>query len=507
MSLPTTTLRKTALATYALALTAAMLSRLVPIICDQLVAPFDLISEGPHLSAISAVRDGFNIYAPESYTDLPFHIIPYVPLLHALVAMLPADPTNPFLTGRVLSMLFMCGAAASLFVITRPRDWLCIPLIACACFFLIRPVTGNTAYLRSDPAGLFFSVTAVVTLSRRTPTTRMAVFAGVLCAIALACKQSFVAATATCFLYLLIRSTRRALVFASAEAAVLGALATAATLRWGTGFWFCVLLPATRYPRDWPSFVAHWQDMLKQPLFSCLVLMVLLLSFSVVKRSRAALFTDTPYALYVLISFAAQSSALSGIGASNHYFIEPVLVALLWLVFSTTRMPFEQLAHWKLGAGLTVIAICVILEFRYAEPAEYRYTTAVATAEHIRNRDWVIAETNRRGIPQGQLLNLKNSPVTFDYPGQMNVNDPYLFFVLWETRQLSTEPLLRAISNRYFDAVFVAPGLVSGIGQGADRPLQNVLRVLFQHYQLAIHGADVNVLTPRRVSLFQGGTS
>jgi hypothetical protein len=80
----------------------------------------------------------------------------------------------------------------------------------------------------------------------------------------------------------------------------------------------------------------------------------------------------------------------------------------------------------------------------------------------------------------------------------MNMDDPYLFSVLWETGTLSTEPVLRAIESRYFDAVFVAPTLATGQGQSADEPIQNVIRVLFQHYELAIHGADVNVLTPRR---------
>jgi hypothetical protein len=76
---------------------------------------------------------------------------------------------------------------------------------------------------------------------------------------------------------------------------------------------------------------------------------------------------------------------------------------------------------------------------------------------------------------------------------------------MWEIGRLSPAPLLRAIQDHYFDAVIVAPGLVSAAGQPLDNPVQNLLRVLFEHYQLAIYGEDVNVLTPRPAP--QGSTS
>src|SRR5437868_11766649 len=149
------------IAACAVAVTAGAMARLVPIVHDQLVAPFDLISEGPHLQLIMAMRDGVNIYAPEMHLDSPFRMVPYVPLFHAIIAMLPADPANPFFTGRVVAMCFMFAAAASLYAVAPVRDWAGIPLAGFASFFLVRPIVGNTAYLRSDHAGLFFSVVAV----------------------------------------------------------------------------------------------------------------------------------------------------------------------------------------------------------------------------------------------------------------------------------------------------------------------------------------------------------
>jgi hypothetical protein len=492
----TTTAGKAALAACGIAFTIGAAYRLVPIIRDQLVAPFDLISEGPHLEGIKAIREGFNIYAPESYQGPPFHIIPYVPLFYVLVAALPADPGNPFFTGRMCSMLFMFASAASLFAVARPREWIGIPLVALACFFLIRPVVGNTAYLRSDEAGLFFSVAAVMTVANGV-TRRRAVSAALLCAVAIACKQSFIAASATCFLYLLLWDRRLAVVFALATAGFVAVLATVATAYWGRGFWFCVFLPATYYPRDWPSFFDHWNDMWKQPVFTFIAATLGVVSLAALIRRRITFFTATPYFLYVVVSVLVQQIPLSGIGASNHYFFEPVLATLLWLVWSSTQIAPDALFDWKLAGMLAVLGLCTIAELRDPNSAEYRYTTATATAEHVRNRAWVIDQMNRRGIRHGELLNLKHSPVTSDYPGRVNVDDPYLFFVLWETGGLSTEPLLRAIAEHHFDAAIVAPTLVNAEGQTADNPVQNVIRALFRDYELAIHGVDVNVLTPR----------
>src|SRR6266404_6147201 len=70
------------IAVCAMGLTMGAMARLIPIIRDQLAAPFDLISEGPHLQLMIAVRDGFNIYAPESHLDSPFRLVPYFPFFH-----------------------------------------------------------------------------------------------------------------------------------------------------------------------------------------------------------------------------------------------------------------------------------------------------------------------------------------------------------------------------------------------------------------------------------------
>ncbi len=95
------------------------------------------------------------------------------------------------------------------------------------------------------------------------------------------------------------------------------------------------------------------------------------------------------------------------------------------------------------------------------------------------------------------MLNLKNSQVTHDFDGEMNLNDPWMYItVLFESRPITVARLVHAIETRYFDAVLVAPGLTSAAGQTTDNPTQHIIRTIFRYYALRVRGGEVNVLTP-----------
>ena len=161
---------------------ATSAARLVPVVRDHLAATFDLMSEGPHMSTVKALERGDDIYDPRSFLDLPFYMTPYTPLYHVVVAALPQRAGNPFFTGRVVATVCMLTAAASLLFVAG-RGQLPTALIALAAFFLIRAVTDNTAYLRSDALALCLSVWAVA-LVMRARSARAAAAVGALCALA-----------------------------------------------------------------------------------------------------------------------------------------------------------------------------------------------------------------------------------------------------------------------------------------------------------------------------------
>ena len=384
---------------------ATSAARLVPVVRDHLAATFDLMSEGPHMSTVKALERGDDIYDPRSFLDLPFYMTPYTPLYHVVVAALPQRAGNPFFTGRVVATVCMLAAAASLLFVAG-RGQLPTALIALAAFFLIRAVTDNTAYLRSDALALCFSVWAVA-LVMRARSTRAAAAVGALCALGFAAKQSYVAAAAACCLYLLAADVRRAgwLVLGGAATGALCAAAAWAT--WGNGFWLAVTIPITDYPRDLQACLLHWRMMLAQPVFLAIVAIALA---AIVPGWRVAL--RSPFLAYALLAWAAGAWVSTGVGAENHDLIEPVLATLLWIVFVARHRRETVALDWPWVLAVTVLAFAVAREMRNPDRASYSQTNPAATARYLEARahDSGAARLRRRARSEAQPQELTDRP-------------------------------------------------------------------------------------------------
>jgi MFS family permease len=477
----------------ALALALAALSRLVPVVAAQLAAPFDLISEGPHMCTVQAIMRGLDIYDPRSFLDLPFYMTPYSPLFHVLVAALPQSAANPFLTGRVLAIVFMFGAAAALLGAAGPRRG-ALALLAIGTFFLIRPVTLTTAYLRSDGMAVCCAAWAVV-VAWRSHSRGGAAAAGALCALAAAAKQSFLAPGIACLLWFALAQRRRLGAFLLGGIATGAALALAATAYWGTKFWIAMTIPVTDYPRDMESFFIHWRMMFAQPVFVVLVGGALIVTAALlVARPREAL--ATPFLLYVLFAWPLQTWVMTGIGAENHDLIEPVLATFLWIVVASSRDGSTPRLDWRWGLGLAALAVAVALELRNPDPATYSATTPAKTARYVEAREAMRQALAARGLDHGAMLNLKNSQVVHDYAGDFTINDVWMYItVLWNTRPETVDRLVAAIEAERFDGIFVAPGVLSAERETGNSPWARISHAVFAHYRVSLRGAEVNVLT------------
>jgi hypothetical protein len=478
---------------------ATSLSRLVPVCLDQLAAPFDLISEGPHMCTVKAIQAGSNIYDSRSFLDLPFFMTPYTPLYHVLVAALPQHPENPFFTGRVVAALFMVAAAATLLVVAG-RGQRATAVIAVAAFFLIRSVTGDTAYLRSDSMALCWSAWAVV-LAARARAPRAVLATGALCALAVAAKQSFLAAPVACAAYYLLTDRRRLGWLVLGGAVVGAACGLAAWAYWGNGFWLAVTIPVTDYPRDIESFFVHWHMMFVQPIFVFLLATATVVTAAAIARERGAALA-TPFFAYMLFSWTLQTWVMTGIGAENHNLIEPVLATLLWIVVVARRSRETVRIDWAWALAVAALGLCVALEMRNPDRFSYSYTTPAKTARYVRARTAVEGALRTLGVDHGRMLNLKNSQVVHDFAGEMAVNDVWMYItVLWNSRPETADRLIHAIEAEHFDAIFTSPGVVSAAHDPGQGPWARIIRAVFAHYALAYHGEEVNVLIRRRVGL------
>src|SRR6266404_3765463 len=377
---------------------AAALSRVVPVVRDHLAAPFDLGSEGPHMSTVKALEHGDDIYDPRSFLDLPFHMTPYMPLYHAIAAALPQRAENPFFTGRVVAAIAMIAAAASLAFVAGRRD-LPTALIAIAAFFLIHSTTDNTAYVRSDALALCFSAWAVA-LVMRARTHHAAAACGALCALGFVAKQSYVAVSVACFLYLVATDVRRASWLVLGGVATGAACAAAASAYWGNGFWLAVTIPMTDYPRDMEACFLHWRMMMAQPVFRAIGgIAIAATAASLVEWRRAARAADdahpraytsrvaiaSSFLPYALIAWAAGGWVSTGVGAGNHDLLEPVLATLLWIVF-VARQRRSTVLDWPWVLAVTVLALAVAREMRNPDRGSYSETDAAATARYLDRR-------------------------------------------------------------------------------------------------------------------------
>lgn len=479
-----------------MALAWVALSRLVPVVRYQLAAPFDLISEGPHMSTVKALWSGFDIYARQSFLDLPFFMTPYTPLYHALVAALPQDPANPFYTGRLVAAAFMALAAATLPAVAA-RGHRAFAVLALGVFFMIHSVTGNTVYLRSDSMALCFSVWAVV-VAARASNGRDVAMAAALAALGVSAKQSFLAAGLACFVHVGLHRPRDLGTFFATGIAVGIGLGAAATAWFGRDFWFAVTIPLSDYPRDIASYWVHVDMMLAQPLVRFVLGAGVVATVAAFARDgRRAL--ATPYLSYAVVAWVLQNGVMTGVGAENHNLIEPILATLLWIVVASQGDGTPLRLGWVRAVGLATLAGCTLLELGNADARLWSYTDPVATARYVADRDAARAALAELGAAHGRLLNLKNSQIPHDFDqGEMNLNDLWMYItVLWNSRPETVDRLIAALEGERFDAVIVAPGVVAVDPNPNHEPWPRISRALFAHYGVAYRGHDVNFLTRR----------
>ena len=225
-----------------LAITIFSVYRIFLVAKDHLSTPFDLGYESPQLCTIRAIQKGHNIYDPDIYNELPFILTMYTPAYHYLVAFLPQHPSNRFFTGRIVSMVFMVLASFCLLFPWRIRQDLTFSILAIGCFFIIHEILSRTLYLRNDSMALFFSGAAIILAERANNKPLRIIFVSLISFIAFTCKQPFLAATASCFLYFLVRNHRDALIFAVSCLFLFVIFGVFAQFYWGEGFWFSVFV-------------------------------------------------------------------------------------------------------------------------------------------------------------------------------------------------------------------------------------------------------------------------
>ena len=437
----------------AVLLAGASLGRMLAVAADQLAAPFDLMYETPNLRTIQLLQAGRSIYATEVYAAPPFWLTIYTPAYHYVVSWLPPSTTNPFLPGRLVAMACMLLAPIATFAVARTQAW--AATLAVGVWFLLHTVVCSTAFLKNDSMAVLLAALAVV-CAAETRGPRWLVLSSACAAAAFFTKQSFLAAPAAVLLFLLLRDRRRAIQFAAVTAALLGAGLALSAAAWGSGFFFSVF-GALRNPMSARQFVEQWRLMGTEPLFVAVFALAAAEAVRAAVVGRLRALTGSPYLLYLIAAVGVLCATLGKTGSSSNYFFEPVLAALLWLVYSVRGPAGEGSSiPWRVRGAVALLVVLGVADLARAPHSDYSYTdraTRRAVASKLRE---AAAEIRSLGTAEPRILNLAWASLSHPLPGEICLNDPYLYSLLLASGQLSPRAIIEPVARLEFDGILVS---------------------------------------------------
>lgn len=476
----------------------ASLWRVGRVSADHLAATFDLAYESPNLRSIQLMQQGEYVYDTALYEQAPWWLTPYTPLYHHLVALFPANPDNPFVPGRLVAMGCMLLAAGALFAVGRRA--VPLSLLAFGLFFLVRPVTSNTAFLKNDTLALLFSVWGVVVLAQARGRLPWQLASAVLCGLAFCAKQSFGAAAAACVLWMLITQPRRGLIYLGAGVAT---LAISILWAWSEGFAFCVFV-ALLDPMEATQLGQQLRIGLSQPVVIALVLLGVATLVRIVTARRWKALLATPYPLYALTTVTVMLIILPKVGSSLNYYIEPALAVLMALLaWGRTvwegEVPGER-SHAgiararRTGAGVVaVLALASGAELALAQPYDIGFTVPANNALRDEGFARMKAEVAAATRPDPRVLNLFYAGFSYPAFDALELDDPLLYFLLWDAGWLPPDSVVAAIEAAEFDAILIPAGMMER-QVTLPPPPAALLEALRRRYALGLDYVDMQVL-------------
>jgi hypothetical protein len=465
------------------------------VLVNHLSTPYDLGIESHNLATIRSLQQGKPIYARGFFDSVPFIITIYNPLYFFLTATMPQSETNSFLTGRIVSLVAAVLTLTLFFLPGRSYgtskayffSLLMIGLI------LLLPIFLECAvYMHPDMLAIFFSGLAVVTVEKPSNNLRV-VLAALFVSLAFGVKQNCVAAMVSCFLYLLFANRRKAALFALATSLFLCGFLGLVQHAWGDGYWFSVFFSVLSHPSHLSLTIERVLELLRYPMFSLLVILVTVTVIHCLVSKRKTALIDSPYFLYVELAGVLPLIGLGKIGGEANYYLEFAVASSLWIVFFLRRYRDDLLPKYVsffmaalvLAAGLEVTLTKRSSYLLTEEPHNLYYSYHVP--EKVKAEIMELAPRNNRFL-------VLNAHVMLPFLTETYFNDPYNYFLMWNSGILDPKPMVQVIEKKVFSVILFAyegnpykiPGMYSILsGPGTER----ILKALLGNYRLSKVGA------------------
>jgi len=430
-----------------------VLQRFVVVASDHITTKYDLKIESHNLATTRLIENGIRIYDRSVFEDLPFIITIYNPLYFLVVSALPQHTSNPFFTGRLVSLVSTSILLGLLFLPGRGRNsmrfW--IPPVFAVLWLLSIPIFVESAvYFHPDMLALVFSASAVVSIHKSIDYHNV-LWSSVFAVLAFATKQNFICGFGASFLFLLFADKRKLLFFSAVSAILLGTFFLITSQTMGNEYWFSTIGSVLRHPSFLSLTAQRLYELFQSPM--C-VLLVISLVFSVfyLKHELRGVLLENPYLLYCEFAALAPLVGLGKIGGEANYFLEFMLASLMWLVFFTRRF-LSEFSALRRSVFVVAFLSAFLIDLMVTEPFRY------LLLKHPNNQyfqsnfaDKLNAEMRSLNPRDNNFLVL-NSHVLSPFLSNPHFNDPYNYWLMWNYGIMNPEPMIHAIERKYFSLI------------------------------------------------------
>jgi hypothetical protein len=476
--------------------------RLYKVATNHLNTPYDLEIESHNLATIKSIQDGKQIYDKSFYGDLPLIISIYNPLYHYLTASLPQNKTNPFFTGRLVSLMATILMLLLLLLPgysdKTPKTWLA-PLLAMSSILLLPIFLRSVVYLHPDMLALFFSGIAIVSIENASNRLTV-ILASLFGFLAFATKQNFLCATAGSFLFLCYRDRRKAILFMVTSAILYSTFFLFVQKFLGEGYWFSTFFSVLKHPSFLHLTIRRIGELLQQPMFDLLIVLAGISITYIALKERDA-FNASPYLIYLVVTAVVPLFGLGKIGGEASYYLEFMLALSLWIVFFVRRF-YSQFSSKYIIAFFVFFILVFGLELTFTKPSQYLLTDNPNNKYFKYNVPKRFDQEVQELQPQNDNFLVLNTHVMYPFLKKKYFNDPYNYFLMWNYGILDPRPMIKAIENKYFSVIMFASQpstysipsmypLPSGPGSA------NIVQAIQQNYRLRKVGL-FSYFTPHR---------
>ncbi len=462
----------------------------------HLKAPHDICFESHNLASIKSIQAGANIYEERFFAEWPFIITIYNPLFHYLVAALPESSSNPFLVGRLVSLISTLLTATLLLLPGGVKRNFIYAFFFIVSFFLLRLMVMHAAYLRCDTLGMFFSGAAVVLLDKTYFRKAFLIPVAGLCFLAFASKQSSIVASVACCLFLLWKSREAGILFIMVLGSMYGIFAAFAQSYWGSGYWFSAYIALMKTPASPIRALLMWKGMLEEPLLVLLSIVTGLTILHEIHKGKSRFIKESPYPLFLVFSLIFCTISASKLGSSENCLLEAVLAALLWNVYSLKDLGEKYQGNLVRAGALTIFLITVCIELLFAKPNLYSFADEGTIAIRESAYDTARSEINELNPPTDRYVCLNSLSTLYKIQSGAYLNDPFNYWMMWEHGILSVSPFVQALEQKRFSLVLiVSPENPYGVPAMPSFPatpaLKSINHTLNENYVLCKKGVFV----------------